>query len=221
MLPSPFELWNYLTGLQKVLNFGLRVISGRRKFDHISDVRGALGWPTARQLYELHSLCLLHKIRNTEEPLALSSQLRANSTLRSRSTRQDGDLALPRVRTEAGRRRLLFNTVQQYNGLPPEVRLFSVDAFKRTVADRLVGWCAYECFWDVSGFGVMIDILFYHLFKCAVCLCVCPFACWRSEYFNISSRTNCFPWRDTQNSLFYIGEYFNCQIQIQIRPQKK
>ena len=125
--------------LQKVLNFGLRVISGRRKFDHISDVRGALGWPTARQLYELHSLCLLHKIRSTEEPLALSSQLRPNSTLRSRSTRQDGDLALPRVRTEAGRRRLLFNTVQQYNGLPPEVRLLSVDAFKRTVADRLVG----------------------------------------------------------------------------------
>ena len=26
---------------------------------------------------------------------------------------------------------------------------------------------------------------------CAVCVCVCPFACWRSEYFNISSRTNC------------------------------
>ena len=125
--------------LQKVLNFGLRVISGHRKFDRISDVRGAPGWPTARQLYELHSLCLLHKIHSTEEPLALSSQLRANSTLRSRSTRQDGDLALPRVRTEAGRRRLLFNTVQQYNGLPPEVRLLSVDAFKRTVADQLVG----------------------------------------------------------------------------------
>ena len=58
--------------LEKVLNFGLHVISGRRKFDRISDVRGALGWPTARQLYELHSLNLLHKIRITEEPLALS-----------------------------------------------------------------------------------------------------------------------------------------------------
>ena len=120
--------------LEKVLNFGLRVISGRRKFDRISDVRDALGWPTARELYKLHSLNLLHKIRITEEPLVLSSQLRANSTLRSRSTRQDGDLALPRVRTEAGRRRLLFKTVQRYNELPPEVRLLPLNAFKRTVS---------------------------------------------------------------------------------------
>ena len=51
--------------IQKILNFALRVISGRRKFDHISDVRDELGWPTARQLYELHSLTLLHKIRRT------------------------------------------------------------------------------------------------------------------------------------------------------------
>ena len=39
--------------LEKVLNFGLRVVTGRRRFDHISGERGALGWPTARQLYEL------------------------------------------------------------------------------------------------------------------------------------------------------------------------
>ena len=124
--------------LEKVLNFGLRVISGRRKFDHISDVRGALGWPTARQLYKLHSLNLLHKIRITEEPLVLSSQIQANSTIRSRSTRQDNDLALPRVRTEAGKRRLLFNTVQQYNQLPPEVRVLPLPAFKRALNDLLV-----------------------------------------------------------------------------------
>ena len=94
--------------LQKVLNFALRTVSGRRKFDHISDVREELGWPTDRQLYEQYSLNFLHKIRCTGEPEALSSQLQVNSTLRSRSTRQDADLALPRVRTEAGRRRLLF-----------------------------------------------------------------------------------------------------------------
>ena len=101
-------------------------------------MRGTLGWPTARQLYELHSLNLLHKIRITEEPLALSSQLRVNSTLRSRSTRQDDDLALPRARTEAGKRRLLFSIVQQYNRLPPEVRLLPLNAFKRALDVLLV-----------------------------------------------------------------------------------
>ena len=33
------------------MNFALRVVSGRRKFDHISDVPEELGWPTARQLH--------------------------------------------------------------------------------------------------------------------------------------------------------------------------
>ena len=124
--------------LQKILNFALRAVSGRRKFDHISDVREELVWPTARQLYELHSLSFLHKIRCTGEPEALSSQLQVNSVLRSRTTRQDADLALPRVRTEAGRRRLLFNTVQSYNRLPPEIRNLPLGSFKREVRQLLV-----------------------------------------------------------------------------------
>ena len=89
-----------------------------------------LSLPTACQLYEQHSLNFLHKIHCTGEPEALSSQLQVNSTLRSRSTRQDADLALPRVRTEAGRRRLLFGVVQSYNRLPLEIRDLSLRSFK-------------------------------------------------------------------------------------------
>ena len=124
--------------LQKIQNFALRVVSGRRKFDHISDVREELGWPTARQLYELHSLNFLHKIRCTGEPETLSSQLLVNSSIRSRSTRQDADLALPRARTESGRRRLLFGIVQLYNRLPPEMRNLSLGGFKRSVSEFLL-----------------------------------------------------------------------------------
>ena len=130
-------MWGKTCVVVKVLNFALRTVSGRRKFDHISDVREELGWPTARQLYEQHSLNFLHKIRCTGEPEALSSQLQVNSTLRSRSTRQDADLALPRVRTEAGRRRLLFRVVQSYNRLPLEIRDLSLKSFKREVLQYL------------------------------------------------------------------------------------
>ena len=125
--------------LQKIMNFALRVVSGRRKFDHISDVREELGWLTARQLYEHHSLNFLHKIRCTGEPEALSSQLQTNSDLRSRTTRQDADLALPRVRgTEAGRRRPLFSLVKAYNRLPPTIRELPLRSFKREVRRILV-----------------------------------------------------------------------------------
>ena len=124
--------------LQKVINFGLRAVSGRQKYDHISDVREELGWLTARQLYEVQSLNLLHKIRRTGEPQALASRLSANSVLRFRSTRQDSDLALPRVRTNAGKRRLLYSTVQRYNQLPLNMRESSVSTFKRTLRDVLL-----------------------------------------------------------------------------------
>ena len=49
----------------------------------------------------------------------------------------DADLALPRVRTEAGRRRLLFSIVQFYNRLPPETRALSLGSFKREVLQLL------------------------------------------------------------------------------------
>ena len=63
----------------KIQNFALRAVPGRRKFEHISYVREELGWPTVRQLYELHSFSFLHKIRPTGEPEALSSQPQVNS----------------------------------------------------------------------------------------------------------------------------------------------
>ena len=130
---------NNIRRLEKVLNFALRVVSGRRKFDHISDVREQLGWPIARQLYESHSLSFLHKIRCTGEPEALSSQLQTNSALRSRTTRQDADLALPRVRTEAGKRRLLYSAVKSYNSLPREIRDLPLKPFKRAILNFLMG----------------------------------------------------------------------------------
>ena len=121
------------------MNFALPVVSGRRKFDHISDVREELGWPTARQLHKQRSLSSLHKILLTGEPQALASQIRANSSLRSRSTRQDADLALPRVRTEPGKRRLLYSIVKLYNALPADLHGSSIASFKRHVCAHLSG----------------------------------------------------------------------------------
>ena len=119
--------------LDKILNFALRVISGKRKYDHISEVRAEIGWPTAQQLYRQQSLNLLHKIRNTGEPQTLASQLHANHDLRSLSTRQNFDLALPRVTTEAGKRRFLYHAVQNYNKLPLAIRHSSINSFKREI----------------------------------------------------------------------------------------
>ena len=50
----------HLRKIQKVFNFAARIISGRRKFDRISDVTRALGWLSAREFVEFNDICLLH-----------------------------------------------------------------------------------------------------------------------------------------------------------------
>ena len=162
--------------LQKILNFALRAVSGRRKFDHISDVREGLGWPTARQLYEHHSLSFLHKIRCTGEPVTLASQLQVNSALRSRPTRQDTDLALPRVRTEAGRRRLLFSIAKLYNRLPPGMRDLSLGSFKRKMRQLLDQWNEWvECVTALLCAFYVFGFYFYYFILYDLIACECRF----------------------------------------------
>ena len=101
--------------LDKNLNFALRIISGKRKFEHISraraNIRKELGWPTADELYRKQSLNLLHKINIIGEPQTLVSQLQVTSNLRPLSTRQNLDFALPCVRTEADKRRFFYDVL--------------------------------------------------------------------------------------------------------------
>ena len=42
--------------IQKLLNFAARVLTGRRKFDHISDVLHRLNWFTAEHMHLYHGL---------------------------------------------------------------------------------------------------------------------------------------------------------------------
>jgi len=122
---------NNMKRLQKIQNFALRVISGRRKSDHISDVRDVLGWPTVQRMYEEQSLNSLHKITSTQVPESIASQLQTNSVMRARSTRQDRNLALPRVWNDAGKRRFVYRTAKAYNKLPGKLRMSSIASFKR------------------------------------------------------------------------------------------
>ena len=96
--------------LQKLLNFGARVISGRRKFDHISDVLKLLKWLTAENLHRYHSLTLLKRILSTGQPETLHNSLVTRGDIHHRLTRQADRLDRPVIRTESGRATLpVFN----------------------------------------------------------------------------------------------------------------
>ena len=107
-----------MSRVQKVINFGARVITGRRKRDHISDTLRSLTWLPARELVIYHTLCLVKRMLVTGAPQDIAAQLATVGQGRERSTRQDADLALPRIRSESGRKRFLYRAVSAFNLRP-------------------------------------------------------------------------------------------------------
>mgnify|MGYP002634725191 CR=1 FL=1 len=100
--------------LQKILNFCARVISGRRKRDHISDVLKNLKWLSIGKLIQYHRICSVRSIIESGHPNALVNTL-ARATDHGHNTRNSDRFRLPKIRTEAGRRQLMYSGVDSYN----------------------------------------------------------------------------------------------------------
>ena len=119
-----------LDRIDKILNFAARVISGRRKYDHVADVREALGWLSAADMCSNDTLVLLHKVLRTGEPGVIAQMFNRNVDVRERSTRQDSQLSLPSIRKEAGRRRFAYRAATQLNQPPVNSHCMTVRRFK-------------------------------------------------------------------------------------------
>ena len=103
--------------LQKVLNFSARVISGRRKYDHVSDVIDNLAWLRAPEMISYFDLSLIHGILTYGKPDLLRSWFMYNHEHVCRDTRQSHHLSLPRVRNNHGKRRFVYRAAEAYNRL--------------------------------------------------------------------------------------------------------
>ena len=92
--------------LLKVVNFAVRVITGLRKYDHVSRARTDLRVLTPRQMCDLQTAVMGHKAVMFGQPSELAGLFHTYSEARSgeRVTRQDNDLRPPSVRTAAGQR---------------------------------------------------------------------------------------------------------------------
>ena len=58
--------------------------------------------------------------------------------MRERVTRQDSELSLPSIRTEAGRRRFVYRAAAQYNALPSAYHDMTLKAFKPSLKRRML-----------------------------------------------------------------------------------
>ena len=125
--------------VQKMLNFCARVVTGRKKRDHISDAFSQLRWLNATELVEYHVVCCVQRTIVTGYPHDLLTTIgeRANR-LHSHDTRRSNSLSLPRIRNEAGRRRLNWRGVKMLNecNIDPHAPAFSSNLKKLLLARR-------------------------------------------------------------------------------------
>ena len=116
-----------------ILNFAARVISGRKKCDHISDVLGGLGWMSAPDLVRYHTLMLAHKVLRYGEPEALSALFSRCRDVSGRETRHYNALRAPRCRTACGQRQFAYRAAHMYNGIPSALTDLPVTSFRRAL----------------------------------------------------------------------------------------
>ena len=122
--------------LQKIINFCARVVSGRRKFDHISDIVERLGWLNAKSLVQYHTACSLLKTLHTGAPAYVARTIGPpRNAVHNHATRRSAELSLPRIRTEAGRRRLCYRGASLLN----ELDIREAVPFKSTLRNVLLG----------------------------------------------------------------------------------
>ena len=126
-----------LEQIQKVLNFGARVIFGKIKFDHVSDLWDRLGWFRPQQLVEFATLNLVHKVIRSGKPDTLATSFQLNLEHRERNTRQDHMYVVPRCKTEAGKRRVCVRGPNFYNSLPSDMRDMRIATFNRNLREIL------------------------------------------------------------------------------------
>ena len=121
--------------IQKLLNFCARVICGRRKYEHISDVLCQLKWLRAEQLVSYTDFVWSKQLWR----LAYLQTLPQCSRTCQRHTKLDqaGQLNCPRAKTGSGVRRLAHCSAV-FNRLPGNLQCLTGPAFKRQLKRLLL-----------------------------------------------------------------------------------
>ena len=111
--------------IQKIINYGARIVKGCRRHEHITPHLIELEWPKVDRLVSERDLIMVHRLLNSENaPEYLSRLFQYREQVSVRDTRGSvaGLLQLPRVRTELARRSFNFRAATKWNDAPSDVR---------------------------------------------------------------------------------------------------
>ena len=116
--------------LQTVQNFAARIVSGTRKFDHVTPILKQLQWlPIVKQL-EVRDATMVFKCLNGLAPPYLCQKFKTRSEVHNCNTRNRDRLHIPLCRTAAGQRAFTVRGQKLWNSLPDEFQsITNLDVF--------------------------------------------------------------------------------------------
>ena len=125
--------------LQLVQNFAARLLSGKRKFDHITPTLKQLKLLPVSDLLYIRDAVQMYKCMNNLAPSYLSQLFTKRSQTHSFLTRNRDSLQLPRCRTALAQQSFVFRGVTIWNSLPEELRnCSSIVSFKNQLKSELL-----------------------------------------------------------------------------------
>ena len=126
--------------LQKCINFGARIVVNLKRHDRVTASLRELGWLRVGELVrecDLHFMYNLLHGTNAPDLIRRHITRRADISVRSTRAARDGQLQIPRVRTEFARRSFLCRASREWNGLPAYVRCSpSYSVFKKRLTEN-------------------------------------------------------------------------------------
>ena len=100
-----------LNRIQGVQNFAARIVSGSKKYDHISPILKDLRWlPVRQQLYFRHAI-MAFKCMTGCAPDSLFSKYVERATITKRTTRNSQMLNIPLYKTATGQRTFYYSGI--------------------------------------------------------------------------------------------------------------
>lgn len=125
--------------LQSVQNFACRIVSGARKFDHVTPILKELEWlPVSSQLY-YRSATLAFKCMTGCAPDYLTSIFIKRADISTRTTRSSQQLNIPLFRTATGQRTFYYRTTTIWNSLDLTLKLSrTISTFKKALKRKLI-----------------------------------------------------------------------------------
>ena len=120
-------------------NFTCRIVSGTRKYDHVTPHLKSLSWLTIKDQLYYRQATTAFKYISGHAPKYLTSQFITREQVTKCTTRSGQKLNIPLFKTASGQRTFYYRTIGLWNNLNPFLKSSClVQVFKRILKNKLL-----------------------------------------------------------------------------------